>query len=206
MRAGTFMSIVTDTARLSPQSRRRTRRPWRALLNFAPCCAIVALAGCAGTSLPASVTGGECRVFPRPEYAVRGKTKYDQNWVDDTVESGVGGCKWQRPAARPPALDAAPSVGRPAVAAVPQKRASLMQRTFGHLRRKVPVPRTRPGRVDPVPSETPRPASIEPEPEPEVVAAPPPPPPRAPVDELLSPTQPLPPDPPKRRCRWGVLC
>jgi hypothetical protein len=40
-----------------------------------------------------------------PEYAVRGKTKYDQNWVDDTVESGVGGCGWQRPAARPPALD-----------------------------------------------------------------------------------------------------
>jgi hypothetical protein len=207
MRAGTFTSITTDTTRPSPPSRGRTRRPLLGLLRLAALSLTVALAGCAGTSLPASVTGGECKVFPRPEYAVRGKTLYDQNWVDDTVESGVGACQWQRPAARPPALDG-PEALRPraAPAAVPLKKASLMSRTFGHIRKK---PKVKPGVVDPVPSPTPRPVNIvvpdvivaEPEPE---VAPPPPAPPRAPVDELLSPTQPMPPDPPKKRCR--IFC
>jgi hypothetical protein len=138
----------------------------------------------------ASVKGGECRVFERPQYAVLGKRQYDQRWIDGNVEAGVGACGWKRPAKRPAALDAMPS-GRPLVV-VPQRRASLMSRTFGRLHR-APVPRARPGQRRPVPPEAPRPANIVvpdvlavPEPEPE--AAPPPPPPRAPVDELLSPT------------------
>jgi hypothetical protein len=208
MRAGTFTSIVTDIARLLLPSLGRMLAPSRLPRVLAGLLLTAVLAGCAGTSLPASVTGGECRVFARPEFAVRGKTKYDQNWVDDTVESGVGGCGWQRPAARPPALDAAPSVGGPAVVAVPLKRASLMSRTFGHIRKK---PKVKPGVVDPVPSPTPRPVNIvvpdvivaEPEPE---VAPSPPAPPRAPVDELLSPTQPMPPDPPKKRAKCRIFC
>jgi hypothetical protein len=210
MQAGTFTSIATDTARPSPRSPSRTPRRSRLLLALGLLSMTVTLAGCAGTRLPASVKGGECRVFERPEYAVLGKRQYDQRWIDGNVEAGVGGCGWQRPAKRPPALDAAPS-GRPLVV-VPQRRASLMSRTFGRLHR-APVPRARPGRVDPVPSEAPRPANIVvpdvlvvPEPEPE--AAPPPPPPRAPVDELLSPTAPATAEPParKRPCRFGVFC
>jgi hypothetical protein len=38
------------------------------------------------------------------------------------------------------------------VAAVPLKKASLMSRTFGHIRKKVPLPKVKPGVVDPVPS------------------------------------------------------
>lgn len=52
--------------------------------------------GC-GHRLPASVAGGECRVFVAPIDEVRGKAKSDQNWIDDTVESGVAGCGWERP-------------------------------------------------------------------------------------------------------------
>src|SRR5687768_4044296 len=63
------------------------------------------LGGCAFKG-PASVQGGECRIFARPEYAVAGRTSYDQDWIDGNVEAGVGGCGWKRPAARPPGLDA----------------------------------------------------------------------------------------------------
>jgi hypothetical protein len=56
--------------------------------------------GCAG-SLPASVAGGECKIFAPPDYAIRGKTQKDQNWIDDTEEAGIAGCKWSRPKARP---------------------------------------------------------------------------------------------------------
>jgi hypothetical protein len=56
--------------------------------------------GCAG-SLPASVAGGECKLFAPPDYAIRGKTQFDQNWIDDTEEAGIAGCKWSRPKARP---------------------------------------------------------------------------------------------------------
>jgi hypothetical protein len=58
------------------------------------------LTGCAG-SLPASVAGGECKVFAPPDYAIRGKTQVDQNWIDDTEEAGIAACKWSRPKARP---------------------------------------------------------------------------------------------------------
>ena len=53
----------------------------------------------------ASVTGGECRVFERPEYVVKGAAPYDQKWVDGNIEAGVSGCGWDRPKLRPPELD-----------------------------------------------------------------------------------------------------
>jgi hypothetical protein len=62
------------------------------------------LAGCMQT-LNGSVAGS-CPVFERPPYAVKGKTQYDQNVADNFVESGVAGCNWARPAARPASLDA----------------------------------------------------------------------------------------------------
>jgi hypothetical protein len=58
--------------------------------------AAFALAACA-TPRPASVVGGECRVFEQPNHPVKGKTKRDQAWIDDTVESGIAACGWNRP-------------------------------------------------------------------------------------------------------------
>ena len=54
---------------------------------FAAC---LALAGCQTTGI-GSVKGGECKIFERPPYAVRGVRQYDQDWIDSTVEGGVGG-------------------------------------------------------------------------------------------------------------------
>ncbi|MGZ5988118.1 MAG: hypothetical protein ACXWLZ_03600 [Rhizomicrobium sp.] len=64
--------------------------------------------------------GGVCDAFERPAYQVLGKTPYDQEWVDKTTEAGVAGCKWQRPEARPAALDA-PAAVAPAKPAPPKK-------------------------------------------------------------------------------------
>lgn len=90
----------------------------------APLMLAAMLGGCATTG-GGSVTGGECKVFERPPYAVRGVTQYDQDVADNFVESGVGGCKWKRPAARPATLDAAPA---PKTAAKPAKKRTLIQR------------------------------------------------------------------------------
>ena len=59
------------------------------------------LGGCAWQTVKGSVAGGECKVFERPEYVVLGKRPYDQNWIDGTIEGGVGACRWKRPAPRP---------------------------------------------------------------------------------------------------------
>ncbi|MCS3725960.1 hypothetical protein [Bradyrhizobium betae] len=71
------------------------------------CLALLALllAGCASRG-PASIAGGECRIFEAPKYEVRGRRDYDQDWIDSQVEGGVGGCRWKRPAPRPAAIDA----------------------------------------------------------------------------------------------------
>jgi hypothetical protein len=69
----------------------------------------IGVAGCAHKDLGGSIDGGECKAFERPPYAVRGQKPYDQDWIDSTVESGVGACKWQRPSPRPPEIDAVPT-------------------------------------------------------------------------------------------------
>lgn len=56
----------------------------------------LALAGCAG-QMPASVLGGECRVFTDPGFAVRGKRTKDARWVGATQEKGIEVCGWKRP-------------------------------------------------------------------------------------------------------------
>lgn len=127
-----------------------------------------ALAGCQTTG-PASVRGGECRIFERPEYAVRGLRQYDQDWVDRQVEGGVGGCGWKRPKARPASFDAVP--GRKVVAAPVRKRGIVAR-----IKDRV---------LPPPPVQAPEPVVQAP-----VVAAPAPPPkPRDPVDELLEPSR-----------------
>lgn len=132
------------------------------------------LASCQTTG-PASVSGGECRVFERPDYAVLGKRQYDQDWIDSQVEGGVGGCGWKRPNARPASFDAQ-SPTRVAVPARAKKRGMLKR-----IKDRVAHPFTAPS-----PSAAP---VIEPAP---VVAPPPPvvkPVPRDRVDELLHPSK-----------------
>lgn len=53
------------------------------------------LGGCAA-SLPAT-TGGECRVFTDPGFAVQGKRLKDKQWIGKTQEAGITVCGWDRP-------------------------------------------------------------------------------------------------------------
>jgi hypothetical protein len=140
---------------------------WRLVLLSA---VAASLAGCQTTG-PASVKGGECRVFERPEYAIRGARQYDQDWVDSQIEGGVGACGWKRPAARPASLDAAP--GQKVAPTFKAKKRGLIKR----IKDRVVHPFTKP--VAPI-VESPPVASV---PAPVVQA----PPPRDPVDELLHP-------------------
>lgn len=117
-----------------------------------------------------SIAGGECKVMNRPPYVVQGKAAYDQNWIDNEVEGGVGACGWKRPAPRPAALDAAPA----RKVAAPPARRGLVARAKDRARSIWPSPSA-------VPSA--------PLPEPVPVVAEPPPPvkPRSAIDELLDP-------------------
>jgi hypothetical protein len=51
-----------------------------------------------------------CSAFDAPPYAVAGKTRYDQQWIDTTTETIVEGCGKKRPRARPVSLDAKPMI------------------------------------------------------------------------------------------------
>lgn len=139
--------------------------------------------GACGHDFGGSVAGKECKVIERPEYAVRGLRRYDQDWIDSTVEGAVGACHWQRPAPRPAFLDAPPSPPRLRAIPPPKKRGLLKR-----IRDRV-MPAARPdAQVAPV---------LEPQPLPDVSAAPPaepetPPPPSKPrsaIDELLHPSR-----------------
>jgi hypothetical protein len=56
----------------------------------------LALSGCA-TMKPASITGGECKIFHDPGFAVRGKRLKDSQWIGQTQETGIRVCQWSRP-------------------------------------------------------------------------------------------------------------
>jgi hypothetical protein len=96
---------------------------------------VLALAGCVTTG-SGSETGGECKVFERPPYAVKGQTQYDQDVADNFVESGVGGCKWTRPAPRPVELNASPA---PKAVPKPIKKHTLIQRVKSKVWPKIAV-------------------------------------------------------------------
>jgi hypothetical protein len=132
--------------------------------------ALPVLGGCMQTFK--SSVAGSCGVFERPPYAVLGKTRYDQDVADKFVESGVAGCSWKRPAARPASLDAL--VRRKATAA-PVKRKSFVKR----IRDRILPPKVE----TPAPVEVPVPtAAPDPVPPPAL-------PPRRPIDELLRPSR-----------------
>jgi len=54
------------------------------------------LGGCASMG-PASVAGGECRVFDDPGFAVQGRRLRDAQWIGRTQEKGIQVCHWKRP-------------------------------------------------------------------------------------------------------------
>ena len=54
------------------------------------------LSACAGVG-PASVLGGECKVFSDPGFAVRGKRVKDSRWIGTAQEQGIQVCGWKRP-------------------------------------------------------------------------------------------------------------
>lgn len=80
------------------------------------------LAGCAGPGKLQTFVGGTCQALPQAEYQIKGKTRYDQVWIDKTIEGEVAGCQWERPKARPASWDATvvvpPTVTTPAVVTV----------------------------------------------------------------------------------------
>lgn len=65
----------------------------------------ISLAGCASTSTKFATVEEFCNGLPKQEYAVEGKTKYDQPWIDDTSEAITAGCNRERPKQRPPEFD-----------------------------------------------------------------------------------------------------
>lgn len=125
------------------------------------------LGGCATTG--GSVAGSECKVFEPPRFAVRGRAAYDQDWIDSTIEGGIGACRWKRPAVRPASLDARPAP-RPAIA--PAKKRGLVRKIKDRIWPAVPSAPAAPPAV-------------------EITAppAPPAPPPRRAIDELLHPME-----------------
>jgi hypothetical protein len=135
----------------------------------------------------ASVTGGECHVFERPEYAIKGATHYDQRWADGNTEAGVGACGWERPKPRPPELDQAPAARSRATSPARAPKVSLRTRVKRFI---VPsaaaAPAPPPPHVEAAPAApepvvtTVRTVPVEPPPDP-----PPPPPPPDPLDELI---------------------
>jgi hypothetical protein len=135
-----------------------------------------------GTLRPASVGGGECRVFERPEYAVLGQTRYDQNWIDSNIEAGVAACGWQRPKPRPQTLGMPPGAKYDAPA---KKRPGLVRR----IKRNI-APSANSQSSAPAPIPTPEPPSVPTAPA------------RDPVDELLEPNDAPPVKPPRRPCWW----
>lgn len=82
------------------------------------------LLGCAGTKLPASVNQGLDRAFPEPPHEIRGLTRADQAWINETIEAGSTCCSWQvKP--RPPGLDNPTPLPKPAPKAKPRLRDRL---------------------------------------------------------------------------------
>lgn len=60
------------------------------------------LAGCAGGNLTVYSEVG--KALPVAQYQVLGQTKYDQTWIDKTIEGEVAGFGFPRPAKRPASL------------------------------------------------------------------------------------------------------
>jgi hypothetical protein len=65
------------------------------------------LQGCASNTVIGTLDAGAA--LPRATYQVLGKTRYDQLWIDKTIEGEVAGFGFGRPLRRPAGFDAAPA-------------------------------------------------------------------------------------------------
>jgi len=143
---------------------------------------LLTLGGCVTTGTT-SIKGSECKFLERPRYAVKGAQRYDQDWIDSTIEGGVGACKWKRPAARPAELDA-PRKGKETAAPVKPPKVTKAAKVKGWLWRALPTLAKK--KAAPVAAPVPAPALV-----PIVVTtvpiAPPPAPPapRSAIEDLL---------------------
>ena len=72
------------------------------------------LAGCATDNVGTLDAGA---ALPHAQYQILGRTKYDQTWIDKTIEGEVAGFHFARPLKRPPSLGTAQVVVTPAKAA-----------------------------------------------------------------------------------------
>jgi hypothetical protein len=74
--------------------------------------------GCASSNFATLKGAGDD--FPRANYQIIGKTRYDQIWISKTIEAEVVGFGFKRPFRRPASFDARPAshavVVTPAVA------------------------------------------------------------------------------------------
>lgn len=163
------------------KSHKKTRRLRQIICGGLLSFALVSLAACGTIKVPASVAG-LCNVIPKAEYAVLGKTQYDQDFVDAAVVAGDS-CGYDAPKPRPPELD------NPRVLTVPPapaRKPTLRERLRAKISRA-------PGRVDPAPARIVLPASLPqvgqplPSPDPPPVVQPAKPVERSPVERLLDP-------------------
>lgn len=122
-------------------------------------------------------------MFEAPQFAVRGQTRYDQNWIDGNTEAGVAGCGWKRPQVRPAELGRAAAPRAP----IAKKKPTLRAR----VKAIVHPAAAEPEQVAPSATSASDPPAATPQP---------------PNDDLLAPPATAPPV--RKRSRWclGLFC
>jgi hypothetical protein len=87
----------------------------------------ISLAACASNNGVKSLDGAKA-AFDPPPYAVKGKTSYDQRWIDGQIEAGVAAFNWPRPQPRPVELDAPKAATKPIAVPTPARKPSVFKR------------------------------------------------------------------------------
>jgi len=89
----------------------------------------ILLAACAKGEFQTFKAAGEA--LPQAEFQIIGKTKYDQIWVDKTIEAEVAGFGMKRPKARPANLGGVAAAKAPARARVLKPAPSVRAPSHG---------------------------------------------------------------------------
>ena len=101
------------------------------------------LLGCAANNVGSLDAGA---ALPRATYQVLGKTKYDQTWIDKTIEGEVKGFGFKRPLKRPASFDAAPAQHK--VIVTPATKPILLSPTQPTVITVVPTKKTLQQRIN----------------------------------------------------------
>ena len=62
--------------------------------------------------------------FPRAQYEIKGKTRYDQIWISETISAEVAGFGFARPQRRPASFDVVPASHM--VVVIPSSKSSTL--------------------------------------------------------------------------------